>query len=366
MRILHIINALEVGGAERLLMDALPMMKAKGHDVEVLLLQSTGDVFEEQLKKEGIRVSAINAKGGRYSPLNILRLMKMMKGYDVIHSHLFPSQYWAALAKKIVNAKNVLVTTEHSTFNTRARHGWSSWIDKKIYGLYDGVICISEATAKFMRERCPKNVQISVIENGILLPSEKDLKAKKSRRELLGNLPDDVFLLLQVARFTEQKDQACVIRALKRLPENVHVAFAGYGVTQNENEALAHQLGVEHRTHFLGMRSDVADLWNVADLGIMSSNWEGFGLAAVEGMARHRAVLASNVKGLAEVVGFPELLFPKGDDTKLAHSIQHFMSSPDELKAIGEKCAKRAKHYSIEHMVEKYLDFYSGLELKRL
>ena len=90
MRILHIINALEVGGAERLLMDALPMMKAKGHDVEVLLLQSTGDVFEEQLKKEGIRVSAINAKGGRYSPLNILRLMKMMKGYDVIHSHLFP------------------------------------------------------------------------------------------------------------------------------------------------------------------------------------------------------------------------------------------------------------------------------------
>ena len=114
------------------------------------------------------------------------------------------------------------------------------------------------------------------------------------------------------------------------------------------------------------MRSDVADLWNVTDLGIMSSNWEGFGLAAVEGMARHRAVLASNVKGLAEVVGFPELLFPKGDDTKLAHSIQHFMSSPDELKVIGEKCAKRAKHYSIEHMVEKYLDFYSGLELKRL
>lgn len=361
MKILHIINALEVGGAERLLVDALPLMKEKGHDVEVLLLQSTGDVFEDELKQQGIRVNAVNAWGGRYCPINILRMMRTMKDYNVIHTHLFPSQYWAAIAHGLNGMKNALVTTEHSTFNTRARHRLSSWIDRKIYSLYGGVICISEATAKFMRERCPEKVAIRIIENGIRLPKPDELKAQKSRRGLLENVPDDAFLLLQVARFTEQKDQACVIRAMKRLPENVHVAFAGYGVKQEECEALAHELGVEKRTHFLGMRSDVAELWKVANLGVMSSNWEGFGLAAVEGMARHRAVLASDVKGLADVVNFPELLFQKGDDAELARKIQHLMTSPDELKAWGEQCAERAKLYSIEHMVNQYLEFYQRI-----
>lgn len=361
MKILHVINALEVGGAERLLMDALPMMKAKGHDVEVLLLQSTGDVFEEQLKKEGIRVSALNAIGGRYSPLNILRLMGIVKQYDVIHTHLFPSQYWAAIAHGMRSMKNVLVTTEHNTFNRRARHRWSSWLDKKIYSLYDGVICISEATAEFMRQRCSKKVDICVIENGILFPTAEELTTKKSRRELMGDVPDDVFLLLQVARFTEQKDQACVIRAIKRLPESVHAAFAGCGVMQEQCEVLAQELGVQHRTHFLGMRGDIADLWNVANLGVMSSNWEGFGLAAVEGMARHRTVLASNVKGLADVVSFPELLFAKGDDAELADKILHFMSSPKELSNWDAKCAERAKLYGIDQMVERYLAFYKKM-----
>ena len=365
MKILHIINALEVGGAERLLIEALPLMKEKGNEADVLLLQSTGDTFEEQLRQQGIKIDALNRRGGRYNPLNIWSIRCRLKGYDVVHTHLFPSQYWAALAHRMGEVKNVLVTTEHSTFNTRARNGVTSWIDKKIYGLYDGVICISEATAKFMKQRCPKTVTIRVIENGILMPRADELKEKKSREELIGNVPQDAFLLLQVARFTEQKDQACAIRAMKRLPENVHVAFAGYGVKQVSCEALARELGVERRTHFLGMRSDIADLWNVADLGVMSSNWEGFGLAAVEGMARHRAVLASDVKGLADVVKFPELLFKRGDDAELAIKVQHFMMARDELRAWNEKCAERAKLYSIDHMVDHYLTFYKELIERR-
>ncbi len=366
MKILHIINALEVGGAERLLVEALPIMKERGHEVEVLLLQSTGDTFEEQLLEQGIGIEALNKKGGRYSPLNILGMAGRLKDYDVVHTHLFPSQYWAAIAHGMKSMKNVLVTTEHSTFNTRARHRWSSWLDKRIYSLYDGVICISEATAEFMKQRCPKKVDICVIENGIRIPKAEELRIKKSREELIERVPNDAFLLLQVARFTEQKDQACVIRAMKRLPESVHVAFAGYGVMQEQCEALAKELGVEHRTHFLGMRDDIADLWNVANLGVMSSNWEGFGLAAVEGMAHHRAVLASNVKGLADVVSFPELLFTKGDDAELAGKILHFMSSPAELSNWNARCAERAKLYSIDHMVDLYLAFYKRMKERKI
>lgn len=68
-------------------------------------------------------------------------------------------------------------------------------------------------------------------------------------------------------------------------------------------------MGVADRTHFLGERSDIDDLWRIADIGVMSSHWEGFGLAAVEGMAHGKPVLASEVSGLADVVRYHELLF---------------------------------------------------------
>lgn len=66
------------------------------------------------------------------------------------------------------------------------------------------------------------------------------------------------------------------------------------------------------------MREDIAQLWSIADLGVMSSHWEGFGLAAVEGMAYAKPVIASNVPGLAEVVGNKQLLFSPNDEHELA------------------------------------------------
>lgn len=152
-----------------------------------------------------------------------------MQVYDVIHVHLFPSQYWAAIAHKIFHSKSVLVTTEHSTFNTRGKFIITSLIDRFIYGLYDGIICISEGTKNFMLKRTPKNVHIKVIENGIVIPKldiSFDISAYK---EDICRKSKDSFMLLQVARFSEQKNQDCLIRALKLLPENVHAVFAGDG-----------------------------------------------------------------------------------------------------------------------------------------
>ena len=152
--LLHIINTLDVGGAERLLVDTLPLIKAKGINVRVLLLVASGSAFEQKLQTEGIDVMSVNLRLGLFDPRLILRLRRLMRDADVVHTHLFPTQYWAALANSI-GGKCVLVTTEHSTSNTRAQHWLTSQLDTCIYGLYDGVICISEAVVRFMRKRTP-------------------------------------------------------------------------------------------------------------------------------------------------------------------------------------------------------------------
>ena len=163
MKILHIINTLNTGGAERLLTNILPIMKEQGNEVHLLLLNKTSCDYEKIISDYGISVNSMELPFGRFDLRAIFRLRKYMQVYDVIHVHLFPSQYWAAIAHKIFHSKSVLVTTEHSTFNTRGKFIITSFIDRFIYGLYDGIICISEGTKNFMLKRTPKNVHIKVI-----------------------------------------------------------------------------------------------------------------------------------------------------------------------------------------------------------
>lgn len=364
MNVLHIINTLDIGGAERLLVDTLPIMKVKGINVRVLLLVASGSAFEQKLQTEGIDVMSVNLRFGLFDPRLILRLRRLMRGADVVHTHLFPTQYWAALANSI-GGKCVLVTTEHSTSNTRAQHWLTSQLDTCIYGLYDGVICISEAVAHFMRKRTPHHVEIRCIDNGVVLPSV-DALVEAKRSEVVEGLTDADFVMLQVARFSDQKNQDCVIRSLKLLPDNVHAVFAGYGVRLDACKQLAESLGVSTRTHFLGMRSDIARLWSIADIGVMSSHWEGFGLAAVEGMAYAKPVIASDVPGLADVVKFDRLLFAPDNEQALANSVMRLYADTTERRRMGEMCWQRAQQYDINKMVDSYIEFYDELLNKKV
>lgn len=363
MIVLHIINTLAVGGAERLLIDTLPIMKAKGIDVRVLLLVASGSAFEKQLEANGIEVMSVDMRYGMFDPRLMFRLRGLMRGADIIHTHLFPSQYWAALANRI-GGRGVIVTTEHSTSNTRAQHWLTSKLDTCIYGLYDGIICISKAVADFMSKRTPHHVEIRCIENGVVLPSA-DVVVRPRRADVVDGLADTDFVMLQVARFSDQKNQDCVIRSLKHLPDNVHVVFAGYGVRLDTCRQLAESLGVSARTHFLGMRSDIARLWSIADIGVMSSQWEGFGLAAVEGMAYAKPVVASNVPGLADVVQFGDLLFTPDDEQALANCVMRLYSNAAERQRLGELCKERTQQYDITNMVDSYIDFYNKLLRKK-
>ena len=364
MKVIHIINTLAVGGAERLLVDALPIMRKQGIDARVLMLFSSGGAFESQLREAGVEVETLGSGKNAYDPRVPMRLRRFMRDADVVHAHLFPTQYWAALAH-IGKSRSVLVTTEHSTSNTRAQHWLTSKIDKLFYGCYDGIICISQATADALRPRVPQGVELSVIENGVVLPHGTDSVKTSKRNDVVEGLPDDAFVALQVARFSDQKNQDCVIRALKLLPPDVHVLFAGYGKREKECQRLAEREGVASRAHFLGMRDDIARLWSIADIGIMSSQWEGFGLAAVEGMAYAKPVLSSDVPGLADVVGDRRLLFTPDDDSELAEKVMRLRDDRELRARLGEESLQQARKFDINTMVSRYVKFYEELLQKK-
>ncbi|MBR1712006.1 MAG: glycosyltransferase [Alloprevotella sp.] len=354
MKILHIINTLDTAGAERLVVDMAVSMRRAGHEIGVLSVSSRETPFMQQLRDAGIKVATLGCH--ERNPLAVFRLRPYLRGYDVIHVHLFPAQYWVAAARALFGSEAVFVTTEHNTYNIRCRFRLTTWTDRLAYRRYDAITCISPAVLAFMQERTQRRVPLRLIQNGV--DTARFSSASGNRAALLPHVPQDAFVLMQVARFQPQKDQDCLIRALPLLPDDVHAVFVGGGEREAACRRLASELGVSGRTHFLGIRSDVPELLSVADVVIMSSHWEGFGLSAVEGMAAGKPVLASDVEGLAQVVGDERLLFIPGDASDLSKKVLSLRGNSGYLSERAAYCARRAEDFSIGRMVDCFLELY--------
>ena len=361
MKILHIINSLEIAGAERLMTSLLPLMSEQGHQTELLVLNQKRTPFYELLLKKGITIHTLHYSHGKYNPLVIFELRKYLKNYDLVHVHLFPAQYWAAISKWLFCIKTPLVTTEHNTTNTRFNYRLTTWTDRWAYRRYACIICISEAVNQAMAQQVSGQVPTLTINNGI----DIDLFAMaKPFPHSYFSIPDNAYILMQVARFQPQKNQDCLIRALERLPENVYAIFVGNGERMDLCKSLAEKIGVAGRTRFLGIREDIPQLWASANIAVMSSHWEGFGLSILEAMAAGIPAVATKVEGLSQVIGNEELCFPDDDDRQLALLIQRLINDADHRQEVAAYCRKRASLFSIRKMADAYIEEYKHILLK--
>ena len=364
LKILHIINNLNSGGAQKLIEESLLILNnIEGVHAEVLQLTAKGNVFDKKLKDKGVKITTLPLKNIR-NPLNIYYIRKyILKGeYDIVHAHLFPTQYWTAIAFKFIfKHKAKLIFTEHNTHNRRREKPLFRYIERSIYSSYKKVISISEKTQenliKWLNFKKNCTDKFVVIPNGVNLERFQSAKAYH-KAEIHHNFTEDTRLLCMVGRFDKQKDQPTIIRAMEDLSEDTHLLLIGEGPLQEQNKSLAKKLAVDNRVHFLGFRDDVERIFKTADIIILSSHWEGFGLVAVEGMAAGKPVIASDVDGLREVVEGAGLLFAKGDSKELGKIIEALFKDKRQYEKIVQACTERAGHFSIEKMLAAYMKEY--------
>lgn len=360
MRILHIITSLNTGGAEKLLVDMIPQLRDKGNLVDILLFDETVTPFKQQLEEQGVKVYGFIHGGFVYNPCYIFRLMPFLSKYDIIHTHNTACQYFVSIAKFLKRCRTAkFITTEHNTTNKRRRIKGFRLIDKWMYRQYDAIISISEKVTQNLEEFIGKRYPIYTIFNGICL--SKFAEAIPLNRGLLSHTDEKDIILCMVAGFRPQKDQDTLIRTMKLLPANYKLWLVGDGVRRSKCEEIAKFEQVEKRVVFWGIRSDIPNILKTADVIIMSSHWEGFGLAAVEGMAAGKPVIASNVPGLAEVVNGYGLLFNKEEAHELAQLIERLFHDENFYIDIASRCKNRALDFDMTIMVENYLEIYKNI-----
>ena len=343
MRILQVITSLEMGGAETLVVNLIPRLQALGHTVDLCVFNGTETPLTNRLKKESPQTKIYALGHGVYNPLYILKLTKIMRNYDIIHTHNSSPQLFVAIARLFCPVE--------------------SWM----YGKYRHVICISriaeEKLREYMRgdwqdETKPRYNRISTINNGVdvhaisnIVPDAGLLSLKEQRKAIL-----------MVAGFREAKDQDTIVRALSLLDKNSYeVWFAGVGVRQALVSQLAGKLGVSDRVRFLGLRTDIPNVLRAADIIVMSSHWEGLSLSNVEGMSAHRPFIASDVNGLREVTKGYGLLFPHEDAESLAAEINCLAADEAYYHEVAERCYKRALEFDISKTVSGYNSVYQSV-----
>lgn len=360
MKVLHVINSLTTGGAEKLLLETIPLYNKKGIEVDLLLLNGKNYPFLETLKV--INCCKIYSLGTRvYNPIHVFRIIPFLRKYDIAHVHLFPSQYWIVLAKMLSFSKIKLIVTEHSTTNPRISNYFLSIIDRIIYKFYNKIVCITDEVYQIIYKHLKNsNSKFIVIQNGVNLKEIYNAQPY-SKNEISSLLSTEDILLIQVASFNKHKDQETVIKALKHLPNNIKLLFVGDGILRNKSEKLVEELKLEERIFFLGIRTDVPKLLKTADISILSTNGEGLSLTAIESMASGKPFIASDVPGMFELVEEAGILFEKGNDEELAFYIKKLINEKNFYKDIVNSCQTRAKQFDIEFMVDKHILLYESI-----
>lgn len=364
MRVLQIINSLETGGAEKLILDTIPHYVKAGIKMDLLLLWDDQQPFVKALRAlDCCNIFVLQQSGSKkdiYSPKHIFRIRKFLKNYDIAHVHLFPAQYFAVFAKMISGAGTHLIFTEHNTTNRRIKNKLFKPVERFIYSKYRKLVCITQEIYDIYADYLGGKDQLALINNGV------DLSVIKSalpypKEELLPQLGAEDKLIIQVAAFRPQKDQPALIKALKHLPDAFKLLLVGIGECQQDCRELAAALNLEHRVFFLGQRMDVPRLLRSADYVVLSSHYEGLSLSSIEGMASGSPFLASNVPGLKEIVTGAGILFEAGNDSELAQQILALDQDRQHYEAVAEQCRARAEQYDIRQMTEKHLALYKSL-----
>ncbi len=366
MRILHIITSLQTGGAEALVVNLMPRFRDMGYEVGVVVFHGEDTPLMDRLQKECPECKIYKMGTSYYNPWYIVKLIPIIRQYDVVHTHNSSPQLFAAIANIFCGKK--LVTTEHNTNNRkREKGGIFRLVDKWMYKHYLKTICISEIAEEKLREYLNLNVNyndkenkksqssICTINNGV------DVEAIHNAEPILG-LNSDKFVIVMVAGFREQKDQDTLIKAMSYLPKDkFELWLVGEGVRRSELEKLVEHLNLKDSVKLLGLRSDVPQILKSADVVLMSSHWEGLSLSNIEGMAAGKPFIASDVNGLKEVTKGYGILFPHEDAKTLAEIIQRLYEDRVYYQEIADKCYERAKQFDITQMVSAYSEVYQEL-----
>jgi N-acetyl-alpha-D-glucosaminyl L-malate synthase BshA len=288
---------------------------------------------------------------------------------DLLHVHYaIPHSVSALLARQMLAERGrrlPFVTTLHGTDITLVGLD-RSYLPITRHGIQqsDGVTSISDYLKKKTIEDFNVTRPIETITNFVNCDVYAPIKDEDQRREARQRYaPSNEAILMHLSNFRPVKRVLDAVKVFARIACEVpaQLVLIGDGPDRSAAEWLAHELGIHSRVHFLGKMERVNELLPLADLLLMPSQLESFGLAALEAMACKVPSIATRVGGVPELIddGETGLLYEVGDVASMAQGALSLLSDPARLDIMREAGRKTAqKRFCASLVVPQYVKFY--------
>lgn len=337
MHIMHLLESLEFGGAEKVVVH-LANKFSDSNEVSVCVTKKIGELVSEL--NSNIKVYCLNSPEG-----NNIRLPEEIKelivknNVDIVHSHNWGIYIDAALAIRKIKTTRLIHTIHGPYLNYTV--GIKSLIKIKLRHLAelffsryaDKIVVVSESIKKYINADIGiKNESLQVIHNGIV-----DIGNKENTKKI-----DIKIRFITVGRLAKIKNQMLLLAACKKMlinSSNFHLSFVGDGPEMDNLVKYCNENGLQDNVSFFGFRTDVVALLQENDVFLLSSKYEGISIALLESMSLSMPSIATNVGGIPDTVNNNEtgFLVPSGDVDTYAEKLQNFIDKPELVNEMGKK-----------------------------
>ena len=288
--------------------------------------------------------------GRAISPLDDLRaltgLALLARSFkpDIVHTHLAKAGALGRIAARIAGVRTVVHTYHGSVFRGYFGQRESAvylGIERALARITTRIVAITSGQkADLVDLGIAPSSKIVEIPLGLDLDHFRELPAREAALSALG-LPREGRYVAIVARLVPIKDIPTFLRALALVTESlpdVRGLVVGDGPEREAVEGVAHDLGLEERCRFLGWRADLPNVYAASDVVALTSLNEGSPVSVIEAMASGRAVVATAVGGVPDVVSEATgILVPVGDRRGFADAIVSLLRDPDRRAELGRK-----------------------------
>lgn len=351
MKVFHLLNNFDFGGAESLLFDFGESAGLKGLEWSFLLIRRSKNKASvsrvSHLKKAGVNVfSAANMAFALWFLFREGRKVKV----DVLHAHNLKALICACIFKVFFRETKV-VFTQHTSYLKRP------FFHRAIKIFVDAYIAICNPARLSMLKNGISENRTHLLINGVSV---------KEKKEFFRALPSR-YNLLVVGRMVSEKNHNLLIDAVSRVaidnPDiDFRIWFFGDGPLRPDIERKISMENLEDRFVLLGNVDNAKEFFHNFDLFLMTSNIEGMPISALESLASGVPVLSTDAGGLSEIVesGVTGLIVPVGDVQSYSKSLAYILTG-NELQEYKENLRHSGQDFEIDGVLKKHLVLYQSL-----